>query len=174
MNKVKNWFVKNRHYFYPALITFVILLIAFIVKGVAPFGDNYSALIDYEDGLIPSYTHLWDFIHGESDFLFNENLGMGSNIYASSVLNTFFSPLSYLVGLSSREGIRFFVGYIIVIKMMLMATTSYIVFKKWFKKVDYKTLIVYSLLWTFSSWLMVHISNVGWLDVMIVFPFLID
>lgn len=174
MEKIKNWVSKYGHYFVPALLTLAIMLISFLIKGVHPFGNGYTGIIDYDLGLVPSYTHLWDFIHGESSFIFNETLGMGSNIYASSVLNTFFSPISYLVGLSSREGVRFFIGYIVVIKMMLMATTSYVIFNKWFKNVDKKTLCVFSLLWTFSSWLLVHISNVGWLDVMIIFPFLIE
>lgn len=172
--KFKSFFNKYGHFFIPALATVLIMFIAFAIKGVFPFGKGYIGIIDYSSGLVPSYTHLWDFMHGENNFLFEENLGMGSNIYASSVLNTFFSPISYFIGVFSRENIQYGIGYVVVLKMMLMATTFYIVTRKWFKNTDNKTLWVFSLLWTFSSWLLVHISNIGWLDVMIVFPFLIE
>ena len=174
MEKIKNWFIKNRDYFYPGVITFVVMFIAFIVKGVFPFGNAYSAMVDYVAGLVPSYSYLWDFLHGKASVFFVETLGNGANIYASSILNTFLSPVSWVVGLFPRSSIHYVITYIIVIKMMLMATTSYIMFKKWFNKTNTKTLCIFSLLWAFSSWFFVHASNVGWLDVMIIFPFLLD
>lgn len=172
--KINGFFNKCGHYFVPALATFFIMMVAFLIKGVFPFGNGYVGIIDYVSGLVPSYTHLWDFMHGNNNFLFEENLGMGSNIYASSVLNTFLSPTSYLIGLFSRENVQYGIGFVVVLKMMLMATTFYIVTKKWFKQTDKKTLLIFSLLWSFSGWLFVHISNIGWLDVMIIFPLLIE
>lgn len=144
-----------------------------ICKGVAPFGKESICYIDCSDGLIPAYTGLWDFLHGDSSFMVSFNLGAGGSLFSSFVTNGFLSPISWLIGIFSRENIIFGISFLIIVRFALMATTAYICFKKFFPKVSQWTLLLFSIVWTFSGWTMVHFTNIGWLDIIILFPMLI-
>ena len=160
-------------YSLPSLIVLGILLIVFAINQIAPLGSGMVALIDYIHGLVPSYTYLWDVLHGDANLFFTDTLGGGSNMYASMVMNSFLSPLSWLIAIFPRTLVVYGIAFILVIKLMLIATTAYYMFKKLFKNVNKYTLLLFAIMWTFSSWMLVHVSNVGWFDLIIVFPLLV-
>lgn len=144
-----------------------------LCKGIAPFGENSICYIDCSDGLIPAYTGLWDFLHGNSSFMVSFNLGAGGSLFSSFVTNGFLSPISWLIGIFSREKIIFGISLLIIVRFALMATTAYICFKKFFPKISQWTLLLFSIVWTFSGWTIVHFTNIGWLDIITLFPLLI-
>lgn len=167
-----NWF-KVLEYSLPALIAIIVFIIAMIVKGVFPFGTNSIGYIDFNDGLIPSYTTLWDVLHGKFDVLVSWNLGAGGSFFTSFILNSFLSPISWIVALFARESIIYSIALVVIIMFALMATTSYICFKKIFKDTNKYILLLFSLVWTYSGWTLVHFTNVGWLNLMILLPLLL-
>ncbi len=171
--KTKEFWLKVLEYSSPALISFFVFLLAMIVKGIAPFGVKSLSYIDYNEGLVPSYTSLWDWLHGNVSFFASFNLGAGAPLYASNVLNCFFSPISWLIAIFPRENVIFGIAFLLIVKFALMSTTAYICFKKFFSKVDKKILVLFSLVWTFSGWTVIHFTNIGWLDIMALLPLFI-
>lgn len=167
-----NWW-KVLEYSLPALIALGIFFFAMVIKGIYPFGGKHIGYIDYDDGLVPSYTYLWDVLHGNANLFVDWNLGGGGSFVTSAVINSFLSPISWLIAIFPREGVMFGVAFLVVIKLMLMATTAYICFKKYFPRVSKWLLLLYSLTWTFSGWTLVHFTNIGWLDIMILLPLLL-
>ena len=160
-------------YLMPATITIAIFLFAMIIKGIAPFGKNSLAYIDYNEGLVPSYTGLWDWLHGKASFSVSFNLGAGGALYASYILNSFLSPISWLIAIFPRTQIMYGIAFLIILKLALMATTAYLCFKRFFPNINKWVLLLFTMCWTYSGWTIVHFTNVGWLDLMVLLPILL-
>ncbi len=171
--KTREFWLKVWEYSVPGLVACLIFLLAMIIKGIVPFGTKSLSIIDYNEGLVPAYTSLWDFLHGQTSFFATFELGAGVPMYASNIVNSFLSPISWLIGIFSRESVIFGVAFLLIVKFALMSTTAYICFKKFFSKTDKRILWLFSLIWTFSGWTMVHFTNIGWLDIMIILPLFI-
>ena len=169
----KEIWMKILEYSLPALIAIGIFVLAMICKGVYPFGKNSLSYIDYNEGLVPSYTGLWDWLHGKGSFFVSFDLGAGGSLFSSFVTNSFLSPISWLIGMFPREHVMYGIAFLLIVKFALMATTSYVCFKKFFPRISSWILLMFSLLWTFSGWTVIHFTNVGWLDLMILLPLLI-
>lgn len=167
-----NW-KKVFEYSAPAIVTILICLVSLIINKCFPFGENDVGYIDYEEGLIPAYTGLWNFLHGKANFFIDWNLGAGGNTLASWMLNSFLSPISWLIAFFPKEGIVHGIAFLVIIRLALMATTAFICFKKLFPNVNNIILYLFVFSFTFSGWTLVHFTNVGWLDLMILLPLLL-
>lgn len=170
--KKQKW-LKVLEYSLPALISIFVYVFAMLCKGISPFGKESICYIDCSDGLIPAYTGLWDWLHGRSSFMVSFNLGAGGSLFSSFVLNGFLSPLSWIIGIFPRESIIYGISLLFIVRFALMATTAYFCFKKFFPKISQWFLLLFAIVWTFSGWTMVHFTNIGWLDLMILLPLLI-
>ncbi|MCL2539888.1 MAG: YfhO family protein [Firmicutes bacterium] len=160
-------------YSLPPLVTLVLLSVFLAVKGVYPFGGGAVGLIDYYHGLVPSYTYLWDMLHGNASIFYSSALGGGGNIFASGIMNSFLCPILWLVALFPRETLAFNIVFIIAILFLIIAFTSYFCFKRLFPNVNKYYLLFFSIMWTFSAWMLVHYTNVGWLTIIALFPLLV-
>lgn len=169
----KQKWLKVLEYSLPALISIFVYVFAMICKGIAPFGKESICYIDCSDGLIPAYTGLWDWLHGNSSFMVSFNLGSGGSLFSSFVLNGFLSPLSWIIGIFPRESIIYGISLLFIVRLALMATTAYFCFKRFFPKISQWILLLFAIVWTFSGWTLIHFTNIGWLDLMILFPLLI-
>lgn len=172
LTKKQKW-LKVLEYSLPALISIFVYIIAMVCKGIAPFGKESICYIDCSDGLIPAYTGLWDWLHGRGSFMVSFNLGAGGSLFSSFVLNGFLSPISWLIGIFPRDYIMTGISLLFIVRLALMATTAYFCFKRFFPKINQWILLMFAIVWTFSGWTMVHFTNIGWLDLMILFPLLI-
>ncbi len=166
-----NKFMRVFKWFIPTLVVFVVLMINYAVKGIAPFGSKYISYIDMEVGYVPVYYSLWDAVRGGGNFFYNFFLGAGSNVYGSLVSNAFYSPLTWLIIMVPRGSISAFLSWYLIIKLSLMATTMYYFIRKVFTNTSPYIQLLYSILWAFSGFVMVHFTNIIWLDNMILFPF---
>jgi len=173
--KTSKNFDKKRlmEYSLPSLIALSIFVLAMIVKGVFPFGKNSFGYLDFNEGLVPSYTALWDILHGNSNIWVSWELGAGAPMYSSIIINSFLSPISWLVAIFPRNAIIYSINLVVIVMFALMAFTAYYCFKKYFPNVSQYVLLLFSLIWTFSGWTLIHYTNVGWLNIMILLPLLL-
>lgn len=167
-----NW-KKVLEYSLPALITIFIFMLGMIIKQCYPFGKNEFGYIDYNEQTVPMYTELWDCLHGKANCFVDWNLGAGGSLSTIFVVFGYFSPLTWIIGIFPRESIMYSLAFLYIIELALMATTAYTCFKHYFKNVNYLILLLFSLLWTFSGWSLIHFTVIQWLKIMILFPLLI-
>ena len=167
-----NKFMKVFKWFIPTLVVFVLLMINYAIKGIAPFGSKYISYIDMEVGYVPVFYSMWDMVRGGGNLFYNFFLGMGSNVYGSLVMNAMFSPLNWLVILVPRGAISAFLSWLLIIKLSLMATTMLYFIRKVFKNTNTYLQLLYSIMWAFSGYVFVHFTNIIWLDNIIIFPFI--
>ena len=155
-----------KEYMYVSIITFLLFFLVYIILGVAPFGEK--SVLHYDLGLstYPVLTLLWDLLHGESDFLYNFNIGGGENAYV--VIPK--SPLNFLIGLGKRENILMICSWLVVLKFILLSITTYYALKEFFPKIKKEWLILGTLLNTFSSFSLLYYVIFDWIELWALFP----
>lgn len=157
-------------YLLPSAIVVVGLLVVFSINGIYPFGGGTIAYGDMAQAYIPKYYHLYDALHGDAPFLYTFQTGTGvsmvSNVAAFSPLNLFF----YFI---PRNMIAESMSYFLMMKMALVALTTYIFINKVFKKLDYTYKVIFSVMFAFSGFILQYYSNIMWLDSIVLYPLLI-
>lgn len=164
---------KNLLYLLPPIIVCTILLIMFYFQGLYPFGDKTVIQVDADYQYIAILYKIWDIIHNNHNMFFDFLIGGSLNIYTSLIIQgSVFSPITWLVGIVSRNSIINFFNILVIIKISLISLTSYIYFKNTFK-VSTIYHILFSIAYAFSGWVILNYFNIMWLDDVILFPLII-
>lgn len=163
---------KKLMFIIPSVITLIILLGLFYIQGLYPFNDNSIVQVDADYQFIPVLYRIYDFLHGSIDIIYDD-IGFGNNIYISMIIQgSIFSPLSLLLYFTDRANIVNYFNIIIIVKMCLLSLTTYIYINKTFKVSEvYK--IIFSVLYSFSGWVILNYFNIMWLDSVILFPLIV-
>ena len=164
---MKEFFKKYGIYFIAPMITTILILMVYLLKGMYPFGSNTIIQADLGQGHIPNCYLMWDIIHGVAGESWSFNLGLGLNIYGQNLI---FNPMLWLLGLVSRSQVIYFMNILFIIRVALMAITSLYFFKKTFKKVPNYWLVIFSLIYSLGGYTLLTYHNIIWLDCLIVFP----
>ena len=169
--KIKSIF--NSVYFKSIIVTLIVLLIIFGIRNLYPFGSQTVSNADGGQAFLPAYYNLWDILHGKMGIFFNFNVGSGTNIYDFTTIYSFLSPLNWIIALTSRNNVVNFINYVLIIKLLFIALTSSILFKKIFKNVSDNTIVLFSFLYALSGYTIVYCTNFSWLDSVGLFPLII-
>lgn len=163
---------KYKKYFIAPLITALMVLLVFLIKGIYPFGNMTIANGDMGQSYMTFYYFLYDICHGTKSLFFDYTLGMGSNMYGGFMIDGLLNPTSYIILLNSRENIPYMFSFVIILKFAFIALTSYILFEKINKKSDYYNCL-FSVLYALSAYSLTYNTNLMWLDVVGLFPLFI-
>ena len=165
--------MKNiKKYIIPVFIVIVILLLIYAIKGIYPFGNLTIANGDLGQSYMPSYYFMYDVLHGSKIIFYEYDLGMGSNIFGGIINGGLLNPLNYIIVLNSRENIPYMFSFVLIIKMVCIAISSYYLFNKLFKNNNFYNTI-FSVLYAFSGYSLMYNTNINWLDVVALFPLFI-
>ncbi len=163
---------KKVGYLITPLITAIIVLIIYYMNDLYPFEMNSIVQVDADYQFIPVMYKLYDIIHGDLN-IFYSGIGLGNSIYTSLIIQgSLFSPLTLLLYFTSRDNIINYFNIIILIKIALISLTSYIYFKYKYKTNEFY-IILFSIIYTFSGWVILNYFNIMWLDSVILFPLII-
>ena len=70
--------MKNKkQYLYTGLITFIILSIIFIIRGIFHYGNNSIIWSDMHEQITAMYYHFYDAVHSNSSLLIDFSSGGG-------------------------------------------------------------------------------------------------
>lgn len=169
---MKKIFNKYKKYLIAPLITIGIVLIVYAIKGIYPFGNLTIANGDMGQGYIPSYYFLYDVFHGTKSIFYDYNLGMGSNMYGAVMLNGLLNPTTFVILLNTRENIPYMFSIVMLLKLALIALTSYILFKRINKNNEFYNYL-FSVFYALSGYALMYNTNLMWLDVVALFPLFI-
>ncbi len=151
----------------PVLVT-TILLIVYAMKGVYPFGLNTIAYYDMPTNVVTGYTWMWDVLHGRTGLYLNLNEGLGVSMAAGGDV---FFPINWLLLLSRRDNILFFMSILLVIKLGLSAFSI----SFYLKKQGYDTFITVcsGILYAFSGYVLQYYTNNNFIDFVIMLPLIV-
>ena len=157
----------------PCMITFIILGIIYYFNNLYPFGNKPLVQVDADYIYIPVLYKIWDFLHYGGN-IFYSDIGLGNNIYGSLIIQgSLYSPLNLLLYFVDRNNIVNFFGLFIIIKICLISLSSYIYINYKYKNINYYFKVLFSILYSFSGFIIFNYFNEMWLDIVILFPLLV-
>ncbi len=169
---MKQCWHKYRKFLIAPLVTTLILLINYAIKGIYPFGEITIANGDMGQNYIPNYHYLYDLLYHGKNVFFDYTLGMGYYRYGGIIVGSLLSPSLALVLLSARKNIPYMTSFILILRVAFIAITSFILFDKLYKKNCFYN-IMFSVLYALSGYVLCYNTNLMWLDVVGVFPLFI-
>ncbi len=137
--KVKNWFQVTEQkksvvvdMGIIAAVIGVLVLIAYQVNGIYPFGEESIARGDMVQQTIPAgMCYVWDVLHGKASPFFAWDSAFGMNISGASSLGAFMSPLNLFLYFTTRDNIVDFANILLILKMIAIAWVMYGYLKKY-------------------------------------------
>ena len=169
--KIKEFFAKNKEYFIILGLILFINLIIFVVTGLFPFGNKSIARGDMASQICTNSELVFDFFEGKSSLFYTIKTGFGENIFAYL---TYFiiSPFSFILFLGGRGNVIYAINFMFVLKLIVIGIVICWFIKKHFKNLSPLFIIIFSLAYVFSGYLLLHFLFITWLDFVIYMPFL--
>lgn len=155
------------------IATVAIILVVYAVNGIYPFGAGSVVCDDMVQQTISNYTYFWDYLHsgGDKSLLFNWQTAAGAQ-----VLTTGFYILKpweiVFTLLCSRDGIVNGIPFLIIFKMTMAALAMIFFLRKEFK-IDPFWQVLLGVSYSFSAFILIYYTNMGWIDAAFMFPILI-
>ena len=102
-----------------------LLLLAYALLGVYPFGSHMLSKYDLSDQFIPQYCHFWDVLHGKASLFFSWDTALGINMAGVAGRSAFLSPVNLLFFLAvPRDFILPSMSFFLIIKLGLTCVSS--------------------------------------------------
>lgn len=154
-----------------ALVISVVVLVAYMVNGIYPFGGETVARGDMVQQTIPAgMYYVWDVLHGQASPFFTWNSAFGINISGASSLGAFLSPLNLFLFFSTRENLVNFVNIFLILKMIAIAFSMYFYLRKY--DVKNSIHIAGGILYAFGAATLVHFQIMLVMDIAFLLPLL--
>lgn len=153
------------------IITLGIMLVLYAIGGIYPFGENSTAWTDGFAQYIPFLAELKDKITEGGSLLFSWHIGGGVNFW-SNIGYYLASPFSLIALLFPVEEMHNAFSLITLIKPFFMALTFSIFLKTIYKKNDL-SIVIFSILWSISGFMIGGMCFISWMGAIIWFPLVI-
>lgn len=150
------------------IIPIVILLCAYYIIGIYPFGDKTLLFRDLNGQYISYFSDFRNSIVGDGSLLYSFTKEMGGNMFGLSAYYTL-SPLNIIFALFLKNMLAEALMVLILLKIGLSGLTASIFFKKNFKEYGYFSLI-FSTAYALMAYNIVYQSNIMWLDGVLLLP----
>jgi uncharacterized membrane protein YfhO len=144
-----------------AAICYVLLL---FMSRVFPFGENSMLLSDLEAQYAPflfMYRNMLLNATSVKDMLYSFTMGMGKNM-AGTFGYYLASPLNLFILLFRPEQTSEFITFVVGLKMSLAAAFMCLFIEK--RSKGSKWSVLFGLMYAFSSYIMLYMFNIMWLD----------
>ena len=163
--------MRTKSCFHAFFFTSLILLTAFALGSMFPFGMGTVSWCDMNQQGIPLLCDFKDILAGESGFFLNMKNASGMNFYG---VFFFFlaSPFSFLVAFVDKADIPFLINILVVLKLSIASATAAYFFEKCFSKLSKGMQICLGTAYGICGYGMMFFQNIMWLDIMYLLPLL--
>ena len=158
------------------IITFAMLILLFVLKGVAPFGTKSLTVMDANIQYIDFFSYYYDVLVGENSILytFTKLLG-GTNIAVFSYYLS--SPFNILILLFGKVNIHSFFDISVALKLSLAAMTFSFFAQERFTNLSQKKntpiLLLTAIGYALCQYNLAQSSNIMWLDGVYMLPLIL-
>lgn len=154
-------------------VAFFIMLCAWIIGKVGPFGGKCLVVVDGVHQYLPFFSEYQEKLKHLGSLQYSFDVGLGNNFLSlwSYYLS---SPLNLIIILFGKSQLPMVLNVIISVKIIL-AALCFAYFLRHAGKEPAKNpgIIVFSLFYAFSSYVVGYYWNLMWLDCVYVFPLII-
>lgn len=160
------------------LVTFIILVINFILMGIAPFGNNSLACADAEIQYLDFFAYFKDCFNGKNSLFYSFSKVLGGNTIA---LFSYYlaSPFNILLAFFNVEDIHAFFTITVALKLATAASCLSFFLNNRFG-IDIETssfkkavTILLSVSYALSQYCLSQSSNIMWLDGVYMLPLIL-
>ncbi|MBR1481367.1 MAG: YfhO family protein [Ruminococcus sp.] len=166
--RFREFALRNRYLWLSFLVPFVLMVTAFALMSVSPFGDKQILVTDLWHQY---YPFLVDFQHklqhGES-FFWTWSVGGGVN-YFSLMSYYLASPVNFLSVFIPVDWLREFLMFSVCLKVALGGAFTAYFLKSVYKRNDV-TLVMFACCFSFCAFFMGYYWNTIWLDTVCITP----
>lgn len=169
---VKYQYIEKTKFILSPVITGLVLLFVYLIKGIYPFGSRTVAYYDMIQQYIPFYYNTWDVLHGFKSLTFDWTAGLGNSM-VDNVGNYILSPFNLFFFFIRREDIFNSMSFFLMIKLMTAAFfMNFYIFKEK-KGIPLYLAFILSVSYSLSSYNLQYYSNIQFLDIVALFPILV-
>lgn len=152
-----------------AAIISVVVLIAYKMNAIYPFGEASIARGDMVQQTIPAgMYYMWDVLHGKASPFFTWNSAFGMNLSGATSLGALLSPLNLFLYFSARDYLVYFVNIFMILKMISIAYAMYFYLRKY--DVKSSVHIIGGILYAFGAASLVHFQIMLVMDIAFLLP----
>lgn len=155
-------------YILPPVATAILFCVVLIIKGIYPFGKNPIDYYDLSAQIVTYYVHIWDSLHSSKNIFYDCYSALSTSM-VTTCGSSCFSPFNLFLLFIKRENILKCMSVFLLIKMMFMSFSMNVFLKKTIKMCDVYSLI-FSVLYSFSGFVLMHYTIMEWMDVAAFFP----
>ncbi|MBR5115815.1 MAG: YfhO family protein, partial [Lachnospiraceae bacterium] len=175
MNRAKE--ISSR---YPALCAFFcsafFFLLLMLLLRIAPFGERTFLFEDMKRQYVAFFAHYREVFHSGENFLYSFRKGLGDGtigFFAYYLTSPLLLPFAFL----PPESYPVAISILLLVKLSLCAATCCVFLKHLCRPepghpARTAFLLLSSLTWSFSAYLISNLSNTMWLDAVILMPLL--
>ncbi|WP_295067566.1 YfhO family protein [Ruminococcus sp.] len=150
------------------LIPFSIMVYAFGVYGVHPFGDRQILVVDLWHQYYPFFRVVREKLVSGGSFLYSWENGMGTN-FLSLISYYAASPLNWLSVLFDDDHVRDALTFILCAKIGFAGAFFSSFLRYTFKRKDF-SICMFSVMYALCSYTLGYYWNVMWFDTVALFP----
>lgn len=173
LNKVIGFCKENYVYVLTFVIAFCIMLGAWIIGEVGPFGGKCLVVVDGVHQYLPFFSEYQHKLQNFGSLQYSFDVGLGNN-FLSLWAYYLSSPFNLLILLFGKSQLPMLLNIIISIKIILSALTfAYFLRHASKEKAKNPGIVVFSLFYAFSSFVIGYYWNLMWLDCIYVLPLII-
>ncbi len=168
--------MKKLYYLYSFMLTMVIMLIAFYINGITPFGD--VALLAADMGI--QYIDFMQYIangidNNQFNILYSTNISMGYD-FLPLFMYYLSSPIT-LITLTVYAWTDFlsmadYVSLLIILKISIASVGMYYYLSKHYHK-DELSMVIFSSLYGLTGYNLIYSETIMWMDSVILLPILL-
>ncbi|MDR1440744.1 MAG: YfhO family protein, partial [Clostridiales bacterium] len=163
-----NWLARNKF----ALISYAgaaaIVLLAYIVNGIYPFGTRTIIKSDMAHSYVPTMIELRRILFEDRSFVFSWNGGLGLN-FIHNLSQMAVSPFVLITFLFPIKDVTEGIALLILLKIPFAAVTLNLYMRNRFKLKD-AALVVLSIMYALSAYVTANHFNTMWFDGVILLP----
>lgn len=167
-------FIKNKYvYVLTFIIAFAMMVGAWKVGEVGPFGGKCLVVVDGVHQYLPFFSEYQEKLKDLSHIQYTFDVGMGNNFISlwSYYLS---SPFNLIILLCAKQHLPMALNIIISLKIIMAAMCfAYMLMHAGRRPVKSPGMIAFSLFYAFSSFVIGYYWNLMWLDCIFIFPIVI-
>ncbi|MDN5351827.1 MAG: hypothetical protein PWQ12_746 [Clostridiales bacterium] len=169
--RFKAFIKENKYIMLTFGIAFAIMIFAFGILKLYPFGDRQIMVIDSWHQYYPFLQELHSKLRSGSSLFYSWNIGGGINFFLIMAYYAM-SPLYLLSVFFSQAYLREFMMLITAVKIALAGTFFAIYLRGQFKRNDIFVML-FGLMYAFSAYAMGYYWDIMWLDNMALLPLIV-
>lgn len=154
-------------------IALLMMLGAWIIGEIGPFGGKCLVVVDGVHQYLPFFSEYQEKLQGLKSLQYTFDVGLGNNFLSlwSYYLS---SPFNLIIILCAKTHLPMALNLIISVKIIAAALCfAYFLMHAGRKPVKNPGIIVFSLFYAFSSFVVGYYWNLMWLDCIFIFPIII-